>query len=257
MITRRHLFGLMSATIAAVLVPTDNVGAYDRPDGTYATPTYIRIGPAGQSLAAHWMTTPAFASFRKRLQDLGETRSIAMTNVAVGGSSLLKKYCSTQYPTYYWWDETKNVPGPMLERAITMLKRDTQKVNVLLWVQGERDSGMYHGKTEAEDRAFHDEYVSCALKVFNALRRAVNPTAPLSVPVFVQQLGPRSSGWAPYRGMPIVRKAEATLVGKKGYNIYWGCRPDPFIELKDGVHPSDASYEWIGLDTADCMRGRI
>lgn len=219
-----------------------------------AQPKCIRLLMVGQSLGAWWDRTPAWDSFVARMRQTGETRDLSWINGAAGGSAALKRYVPTGYPSLYWWDDETTASGPMLARAIRMVQASTAKPNAIVWAHGERDSAVYPG---GDDVGFFRAYYNAVSYIIGRLRLACSPTAPLSIPVIIQRLGPRSGGMDQYPGMPIVREAQAALVGRKGWNVHWGARPDASIALRDQVHPTDEAFAWFGLETADAIRGRL
>lgn len=191
----------------------------------------------------------------RRLRQTGETRPITMLDVAVGGTSALKRHRPRD--DSYWWDEDHNRPGPVLRRAVEMIKRENAAPNVLLWVQGERDSAAYAGGTGAEDMAFLRLYRDAVVGIVGTLRAACSPNAPGAIPAFVQRLGPRNGEMDYFRGMTVVRRAQQHVVDTRGAGIYWGARPDATIPTRDWLHPTDDGFAWLGEETAEAMRGRV
>ncbi len=243
---RRRMLGAAAGGLLAALFGTGRSEA--------APPSGIRLLVVGQSLGAWWDRTPAWDSFVARLRATGETRDISWINAAAGGSAALKRFAPTGYPSLYWWDETTTASGPLTARAIRMVQSSATKPNVILWVHGERDSAVY---PSGGDDAFFRAYYNAVSYTLGRLRLACSPKAPLSIPVIIQRLGPRSGGMEQFPGMAIVREAQAALVGRKGWNAHWGARPDASIALRDQVHPTDDVFAWFGDETADAIRGRV
>lgn len=240
--------GLIAAALAAPFVMRSTPAAA-------APAPSIRLLIAGQSLGSYWTHSPAFSAFVRRLRQTGETRPITMLDVAVGGTSALK--CHRPRDDGYWWDEDRNRSGPVLRRAVEMIKRENAASNAILWVHGERDSAAYAGTTSAEDMAFLRLYRDAVLAIIATLRSACSPNAPLTIPAFVQRLGPRNGEMDYFRGMPIVRRAQQHVVEARGAGIYWGARPDATIPTRDGLHPTDEGFAGIGEETSEAVRGRI
>lgn len=243
---RRSLFGLGTAGLLAAIFGGRKAEA--------AAAGGVRLLMVGQSLGAWWDRTPAWEAFVDRLRATGETRPISWINAAAGGSAALRRYVPAGYPSLYWWDETTTAAGPLTARAIRMVKASAERPTAIVWVHGERDSAVYPG---GGDEALFRAYYNAVSYTIGRLRMAIAPAAPLSIPVIIQRLGPRSGGMDEYRGMAIVREAQAALIGRKGWNAHWGARPDAALPLRDQVHPTDEGFAWLGLETADAIRGRV
>ena len=97
----------------------------------------VNVGIFGQSIAEALNGQDALGVFKTELAREGYTPNIVFA--AWGGSSALKAHARTDQPTWYWWDETTNQPGPLLTSAVATIAASPNKPQIILWLQGEQD----------------------------------------------------------------------------------------------------------------------
>jgi hypothetical protein len=225
-----------------------------RADAACPAASRVTLLIIGQSLGSWWPITPADVAFIDRLRQTGETRPISILNTAVGGSSLLYATRPASAPDHYWWDERTRSPGPLLVKALDRIKRATDRPNVIAVMNGQQDSWSWR---PAAGYDLMPSFYTAMVGVIGRLRSACAPQTPTSVPVIVERLGTRSTGWESYPGMAPVREAQDRLVARSGFNAHWGARPTADEVLRDVVHPTDTGFAWRGVETADATRGRV
>lgn len=220
---------------------------------------YLKILIAGQSLGMRWFTpgSEAQPAFTAKMRQCGETRPISFLNCCTGGSAALRRYATD--PSRYWLEDDGDAEGPAMAAARAQLARVMTLPTVILWTQGETDSGQYIG-----GQANAADYITAEAAAIDTItgRLALACSVTGDLPVFIQHLGPRV---IPQTGeevmdvadgrMSIYRQAQELVISQPGY--YGGARPDASLPLADDIHPTAEAMGWIGEQTALEMIGRV
>lgn len=223
----------------------------ERQSGFNIAPRRILI--IGQSLGQEWEHSPAVAAFLDRLVELGDMTPTSFIHMCMGGSAALKEYRPDS--TRYWWDHDGNCAGPLLSdtcQGIASMPAAEMPTHVL-WIQGEQDSGIYAGQSEAEDQEFFARYLRAITMIGKIVRGYINSSDRYSIPFYVQILGHRADGER--RGMPLARDAQWALIGTDGINARVAAVNPMDLPLRDGVHPTDDGYATLGRLTAEAWAG--
>ncbi len=200
------------------------------------TPTRdYRVLISGQSLAFDFADYASWQGLFYSLVANAIGANPEKKTVATNGSSILKRFNATNY----WYDEDTSSNGPLLTAAEATIATEvsaSRTPNAIVWVQGEQDAGPM---TSLVDQGL---YQSGLAYVLTALRTAINPGSPTSVPVVVSTLGRRVIVGS-YPGYGLVREAQLVVVAA-GTNIAAIDKYD--IGLRDDIHGDDAGYQVMG-----------
>lgn len=191
----------------------------------------IAIACGGQSLMGGHFRSQASdtdAGRREHCRILGAAlpeRIITLANGSTGGSAASK----TSHATLYWWDPATQTPGPMLHDFFDDIDAAGILPTAILWSQGEADSHEIGGVTS------RTQYKQCLEAIFTAMRTRLGP-----LPVFIQRIGRRGSGFTNTGGVQAVREVQAELIAAHAWCHDAGETYD--LPLHDQVHLSDAGY---------------
>jgi hypothetical protein len=162
---------------------------------------------------------------------------------AVGGSFAVKAHRDTFSPSSgFWWDVQANTAGPLLTTAVTAINAMAVKPHAIVWDQGQADTDAAAGVGGYNAAQAVADYTTATQAVFQALRAAINPSSPGSVPVFMVPIGRRTS--SADMGMQRIRQAQLSIIGADAQVHHAADSYD--LELRDSVHPSPRALRTYG-----------
>lgn len=200
----------------------------------------------GQSLArGHFISqeTGGEAGKQEHRSVLGASlpeKSVILVDASTGGSAAAK----TTDPVTYWWDVANNLRGPSLDTFYQAAEDAGIRPTAILWAQGEADSHQIGLVTSRTD------YKQALEAVFADMRAAFG-----DIPVYIQKIGRRTSGYINTGGIQAVREVQTELVSENSWcheaaEIY-------DLDLYDGVHLDDAGYVTAARRNAQAVLGVI
>lgn len=157
--------------------------------------------------------------------------TLAINGYAAGGSSVLKRHCRADQPTYHWFDEYTGKPGPLLVAAVNHIDAQITSGNTptdILWLQGQQDSIFITDDTTA------DLWALCTQMVLLELRKAIRPSNPYSIAALIEPSGRRVGTWSNNIGIDLIRQRQVSMVSS-GTAVNW------LVEVYDVECIGDAS----------------
>lgn len=218
-----------------------------------AASTQVNVGLFGQSLAEYLNHASAQGVFAYELERNGYAS--VQTYAAWGGSSMLKVNAPVAHPTWYWWDEDANAPGPILVSAVATIQASANKPEVILWLQGEGDA--IHSTSTGE-------YVDAAIKVFAALKTACGGNPPVYIDILERrpEQSPPAYAQTPEdadRWAQNIREAQLELIasgvarfGVDKYDIPL-MKDDPLGRWPENYHPPAFGDGILGYRAAQAV----
>ncbi len=189
----------------------------------------ITILFAGQSNAKLLYENGTINSFQSMYQQYGGGSSTSIV-AGYGGSALLKENASQV--NNYWTEKNSNgsfIDGPRLTETIQSISNSSSNnlFNMIVWLQGERDSN------EVENDTDKDNYTVALGYVFDRLKSVSAPDVKFGISVTGRRIS-ETSNVEP--GIQLIRQAQHNLAKERADVVILTETYD--LELADHVHYS-------------------
>jgi len=208
---------------------------------------------AGQSLAGMFIAHHG-KGFDALVRDRApEAPEVVVSGHAPGGTVASTTNLYTDDETREaWWDLEADAPTNVSRVALHKAGRNKKYCAALLWDQGQSDATAARGRIGQNPMRVVEDYAAATSRVLNALRWALRPHDPYSLPILFMPMAPP----APWHGaycagtMPILMRQKQIIAATPNCHVAGDLTE---MTRQDSVHPDAAGMALYAGHVADAF----